>query len=621
MRATTTLLLLLITGVVGYFVLHTSHGPGKKKVSANLLFDFKTGDADRISISGKNQTLLLEKRHGQWWITDPLNDRANPEQAEAVLRSLAQMENVETLSKDVLGKDGWKHAGLNGTSIGLEVFHGSQKLASCRVGAHSALEDAIYIRLPDRDPENMARVVRLNSPEEPAAPKPGLPAAPKNPTQKDLPALVAMSAADWRDPLLLRVPPAAVQRITISAGNGVMEFKRGQDRAWSLVKPLTARASEVRVNAVLHTLLHWEARPATQEHAPDSGTATLPLMQVVLEMEGDAKPVEISLQPAASGSSEILATLSNRAGYFSLPAKAAEIWRLQPNDMRDPQLAHLDPQTTNSIHIRSLENPEVVMEKAGATWMLRRFGKEVPANQERVAQLFDQMNGATIREFSTDAPGPLENYGLATPFMELEWQRAGDAKATTLQFGQSTQGAVYAKYSDELSIYRISPLLLTKVATDSLKWQSLTVLSFNTMVAHRIIVAEGAAPPLSLLYDPDTTAWSGNLSGRDISSRIDRSKANALLNLLADFKAETWVTERTPGYEALRNPTLTVQLLLGNPSKPDAAPQPRTLIFAPTGMKGTAVSYYGRLDANPDLFLITKDAYDALTGSVLGNLE
>ncbi len=98
-------------------------------------------------------------------------------------------------------------------------------------------------------------------------------------------------------------------------------------------------------------------------------------MRVSLTVKGDPVPVELSLQPAATGSAEIQATLSNRPGVFALPARAAQIWQLQPNDLRDPNLARMDETTVNSIHLRSLINPELVLERETQFWELKRFWK------------------------------------------------------------------------------------------------------------------------------------------------------------------------------------------------------------------------------------------------------
>jgi hypothetical protein len=133
----------------------------------------------------------------------------------------------------------------------------------------------------------------------------------------------------------------------------------------------------------------------------------------------------------------------------------------------------------------------------------------------------------------------------------------------------------------------------------------------------RLTIAEAASPALTLHHDPQTGAWSGELAGREITGSIQRDKADALLNKLASFNADTWVTDRTEGYEALRNPALVVQILAIDPLNPGSPPAPRTLAFAPAAKGSANSALYGRLDQNPDIFLISRDQYREITAPVV----
>ena len=247
--------------------------------------------------------------------------------------------------------------------------------------------------------------------------------------------------------------------------------------------------------------------------------------------------------------------------------------------------------------------------------MLTRFGKTEPANPERVLSLINEMNAALVREFSADVANNLDPYGLQQPFLEVEWRVK--EKSTLLKFGQGKDNGVFCQYDHEPFIYRINPLLLGALPTDSLKWAALNILSVSTLTVKRIILTEGATPPVNLLYDAELATWSGELAGKDITAQIDRNKANSLLNRLSNFSAETWVSDRTAGYEALKNPSLTIQILATDPLRPDAAPRPRLLSFAPTTPGRLTTSFYGRLDDNPDIFLISRDTYRELVMPVM----
>lgn len=607
MRAKTTILLLILTGGLAWFALQLAKTPRAAAGASARLIDFESKDADAIEISGKDQNITLQRRGESWWLTTPVEDRANPMLTGIVLESMKSFESIESIKQDDLGKDGWKRTGLSGNSTKIIVRQGGKKIGVCRIGSRTPVENTIYLAVAKDDSIETVHVVQL--------PKPGVT---QNPDilLPDILSVLQTPAGSWRDPALLRLKAASVRRLMFSAGTGIMEFKRAVNAPWELVKPLQTRASDERVNAVLAALLHLEAKPLPKSsETSTAGTDTLPGMRVSIEVDGLKGPIDLALTAASDPAAEIQATASDRPGVFLLPAKAGNIWKLQPNDLRDSRLARIPAEELTAIRIRSIANPEIILNKMGDTWMLTRFGKAESANPERVLSFINEMNAALVREFSADVANNLEPFGLQLPILEVEW-RVKD-KTTVLKFGQGKDNSVFCQYDHEPFIYRINPLLLGALPTDSLKWAGLNILSVSTLTVKRIIITEGASPPVNLLYDADNATWSGELAGKDITALIDRSKAISLLNRLSNFSVDTWVSDRTAGYEALKNPALTVQLLVTDPLHMDAPPRPRMLIFAPTTAGRLTNSFYGRLDDNPDIFLISRDTYRELVMPVL----
>lgn len=607
MRLRTTVVLLILTAGLAWFVARDEFARLPESASAtSRLFAFKKQQVDTIEIRGKDQSVTLRRRGDNWWIVAPFEDRANPLPVEAILEILLRMENIESFDPDTFSKDRIRRTGLNGASIDLTVSGDGKQLATCKVGTRTALENSVYVAIPRPKTGECIHAARLPFAElaksEAAAAK-----------KFDFLGMLQTPAEAWRDPALIRLKADGVRRITFSAGTGLMEFHRDAGRPWELTKPLQTRASEERINALLSALLHIEARPAGKVAATTSDT--LPGMKVSIEATGLDRPVELSLQPGADPEADILATVSDRPGSFLLPGKAAAVWKLQPNDLRESHLASIDAAAVTTVRIRTAAHPEVVLDKQGETWMLARFGKSVPANQERVAKLFSELNSARIREFASDAPTNLEPFGLHQPFLELEW--TGRGKPTILKFGLNTDNRVFCRYDHEPFVYRIDPSLLSAIPADGVKWQGLAILNLSTIAVRRIVVSEGDAPAVNLHHDPQTNTWKGEVAGEDVTSRIQNDKANALLNKLVSLNAETWVTDRTAGYEALKHPSLTVQILVLNPSAPDAPPVPHTLLCASTNPAQPAAAYYGRLDGNPDLFLMSHNQYREIIAPVL----
>ena len=604
MRLTTTLLLLLLTGALGWVLLRES--PVKKNgatISGEHIFSFDRKLATNITITGREYEIDLQRIGGEWRITKPVTDRANPAMAEGLMEALLRMENYETLSPSELGSDGLKRAGLNGSSISVEIRNDKALLASCRIGGRAMIEDVLYVSRSGPRGDVVVHAARVPVRE---APKFREQAKPKF----DLVAAVQLPPEAWRDAAILRFNPELVRHIELSAGTGLMDLQRDAAGRWDFVKPLKTHASSDRVNAVLNALLQLTGKPldkATDASTP-AATGALPAMKVSFTLQGSTAPVELSLQPPVDLAADIPATVTGRPGTFLLGPKAAAIWKLQPNDLRDQRLAIINPDTTTAIRIRSATYPEVALDNQGGVWQLKRFGQSVGANIGRIQQLFAELNAAQIREFAGDAVNNLEPYGLQQPFLEFEWTE--NNRVSVLKFGLAQENRIYCQHDNDSSIFRVSPTLLSSLPPDAVKWQSLDVLSVSTLAVRRIVISEDKKPALTLIYDGQTGDWSGELAGRDISTVIDREKAEALLNKLADFKADAWVTDRTEGYLALKNPVLTVQVFAIDIADLDAAPTPRTLVFAPAATTGsTTSSLYGRLDQNPDLFLINREQF------------
>jgi hypothetical protein len=606
MRLRTTIILIILTLGLAWFVARDEFTPAQASATGRL-FGFKRPQVDTLEITGKDQSVTFQRRGEQWWITSPIEDRANPLLVEAVLEILLRLENIETFKPGTFSKDFIKRAGLNGAAIDLTLSGGGKAIATCKVGGHTALESSVYVAIPRPKEGEVIHAAQL--------PFADLAKSQDASAKKfDFLTMLQTPAEAWRDPALIRLRADTVRRITFSAGTGLMEFHRDAGRLWELTKPLQTRASDERVNAVLAALLHIEARPAGKVQA-STASGTLPGMKVSIEAEGVGQPVELSLQPGADPEAEILATVSDRPGNFVLPGKAAAVWKLQPNDLREPRLAAINTAAVTAVRIRNAARPEVVLDKQGETWMLTRFGKSAPANQERISQLFSELNAAQIREFASDAATNLEPFGLHQPFLELEW-REGE-KPTLMQFGLNAGNRVFCRYDHEPFIYRINPSVLSAIPADAVKWQGLGILNLSTLVVRRIVITEGDTPATTLHYDPQTNAWRGEIAGKDVTARIQKDKANALLNKLVSLNAETWVTDRTLGYEALKNPALTIQVLVINPSKPDDPPSPHTIVLASTNPGQPGAAFYGKLDANPDLFLLNRDQYREITSPVV----
>ncbi|CAN5666805.1 hypothetical protein BH11VER1_BH11VER1_17060 [soil metagenome] len=595
MKLSTTILLFLLVGGLAFFIATKESSMLTTKEKLNLAtrpFSYDPNEIDGVTITTKDQSIKLNKLSEGWQVESPYQDRGDAELVGKLLSEILALEWVETLKGTEMSKEDLKHTGLRGNATTVTLHSKNSEVARIKAGSKSAIENATYLSLPSQDEETI------------------------HIAKTELGTFLQKNPEAWRDAKLLRLKADTIHRLVLSAETGVIEFARQKDGSWMIVKPLQTRASDERVKSVLAALLNLEIKP--YKNIDDKTTVpgvSESVMQIALEASGLDKPVEITLHAATQPGDEVIVDVSNRTGAFLAPAKVAELWKLQPNHLRDQRLARIPVERVAAIRLRSSAYPEIVIDRQADTWMLTRMGKTETANTERVQKLFDGLNSSQIRDFISDAPTSLDAFGLNQPFLEVEWRI--DEKPVVLQFGQGLQGMVCAKYRDEPFIYRVNPMILSSLPIDGQKWRSKNVVNASLFSVHRIIIAEGDAPSMTLHYRPDDATWTANMAGRDVSDQLDKAHANTLLQKLANFEALDWSSDRRAAYEALKNPTLTLQLLLSESPAPGAKLRATTLLFAPTAPGMDTALYHGRVEGDPDTFIIDRDLYHELTSSVL----
>lgn len=597
MKVRTTIILVLLTGALLAFIITKEQAQlntREKLASEARPFQFKAEDADEIELERKDGTLRMVRRNGSWRIEQPFDDAADPDLVKQLLEGIPAMEWVETVQRKDLRNEDFKRTGLGENSVKIRVRRSGATLAEAIMGAAAALEGCAYAALPGGKEELYVAKTSLLT-------------------------LLRKNDDEWRDPRLARLKVEDIHHFTMSAGNAGMEFTRGPGGSWRLMNPIQTRASDDRVDAVIRGFLNLRVRPAKTAASPAASGPDLPVMNITLEGPRLAKPLLLKLHPNANPSGEVQVTTGSRDGTFLTSVKAAEFWKLQPNHLRDQNLVQIPKERTTALRIRSLANAEIVLDKQGERWLLTRFGKPEPANQQRVARLFDTLNSSPVREFLSDVAGNLEPWGLQQPFLSVEWE--ADGKKSILQFGQRPDGIITARLADEPFIYRVGSLaekpLFNAIPPDSLRWRDTKLINVSIFAVLRIIVSEGDRPALTLLHNPNDATWMGNIAGRDVTAQLDKARANQLLDKLAGLQATDWNSDRGGALEALKNPSLTVQLLLANPANPSAEPKPVTLTFAPLQPGMDSALYHGRKDQEPDTFLISRDLYHELTAPMV----
>jgi len=611
MSTRTTLLLFLLVAALGAVIL----GIERYFPSAQQLREMRRGPVRlqiekvaRIEITDASGGLLsFTRKDDTWHFTKPVEDLADPERLQALLKSIDGVEWIERVRREEFDEGEWAKTSLDKPRHKVRLLGADDAtIHECWFGALAAIEGSAYMLFPGAEGGPAAYIARTTAP-----------------------AILAAPQAAWRDMRLLRARTEKITGITLTQSGGQIQlFRENENMPWVLLKPIKTRASKDRVNELLSILLNIEiieakdapaAAKSAAEAAPAITAAAAPAdeMKARITLGGDDKnTLEITLKKPTDGTTvSVAATAAHRKPVFTVAAKnLIGLW-LEPNTLRDRLLAQINTEACIGLTITSASFPEVKLTQESGTWYLARHGNKEPANGERLARMIEALNTHEILEYTADAAADLKPFGLDKPFQTITWQYP-QFRPIKLNFGSDEAGTkFYAKYDDEPFVYRIDSTLLQSLAPDSIKWKGLGALRFSTFAIRRITLSRAAEPPLVLNHNPETAAWTATQAGKDMTAELDRLKVDKMAGDLSKFTVQDWSASRSDALQALKTPLLRIQIVLGEPGKNDGPSREVNLIFSPTQPNGTTAFFYGQIEGDPDVFYISRSALQQMIRS------
>lgn len=607
MSARTTLLLFLLVAALGAIIL----GIERYFPSAQELREIKRGpsrfEKEKVTrvevVNADNTPLTLVRDGNSWQIEAPFNDLADPQKVAALILTLDGVEWIERIHREEFDNNEWKKTGLDHPVHKVRLFSGDTVVHECWFGSPAVIENSVYIGIPDAKTGDTAWYL----------------------AKSEAPVVLQIPAASWRDPKLLRLPAEVITSITLVQASGQIVLARENEHApWMLEKPLKTRGSKERITELLSTLLNIEITEAKDKSGSPNGGSTkadtaqaAPADEIKITIESKARGKSYTLtlkKPADDKQAVTTATAAYRTSAFTVAAKnLLGLW-VTPNALRDHLLAQIDGEKLDFITLTSKTHPEISLRNEGGSWYLQRHGKWDPANGERVARCLNALNTHEILQFAADTAADLAPFGLADPFQTITWTPSRE-KPVKLMFGHNAESTqFFAKYEHEPFIYRIDASLLPSLPTDGIKWKGLGALRFTTFALRRISLAYGAIAPVVLDYNPVTAQWKATRGGRDVTEEIDRVKADQLAGNLARFTVQDWAADRSEALQALQNPFLTIQIVLGEPGRADGPVREVEIHFSPTQPNAETAFYYGQIKGDPDVFYMTRTALLQIVG-------
>jgi Domain of unknown function (DUF4340) len=591
-------------------------GVPPKSVGEHLYASFAAAQVKSIDVSqnGVKAKFALEKNG--WQASAPWHDRMDPRAAVGIINFTLGMR-VEDLSR--LEKIQPQQLGL--TDGAIEILLKNEQgdvLASYKLGR---------------------RTPWLASVEEIKDPVPTVFIQTREPGQKgtvyactgDITALFKDGLKFLRDHRPLYFNPLQLQQLRIRTAEGEFTLARATAKSpWRVTKPLELPTDSAAMKALIEGMYELQAvniaerGSVTLEGTRPAASST----EIALSSFGSAAETLLEISPAASATArDAKATVSDRPNsVFELPLKAEQgllslaDLPLTINELRDHTLTNLYIPSLRGITIQPRNGPEIVIRREPPKPWLAQVGQQVSeANEERLFSLLKAVTEARALSFESDAVTDFTPWGLHQPFLKINFL-GKEGQALTISFGNDSKGNYYANRSGSATVMRVDGSLIAAIAVRPYEWRLSRVWSLDRVNLKALERTAAAETPLSLKYCFNPEGWTASRDGRDVSQELDPARANFVLSILEGLKGTRWLSAADEAAAAaLLAPSLTFKAFenVVDDVGDRTGFRLRTLQFAPNIAGPNPGFYYGKLDSDPNPFLLDRATFDKLATPVL----
>ena len=438
-RATIALFLATLLVVGGLVYLRTAVDPTRTSAEKRRYAAvFEPGEITEIGLVRGNETIRLRRTDGGWRVTEPVEDRADPELVDRLLLAARFLDvRDREAAKDPAAVP---ESGLATPRVRLDL-RGARDVR-LDLGGPTALPGEIFARVAGqpfvlRVPDTILEVT-------------GVP------------------AESFRDPRLTELSADDIEKFTVQRADGELTVRLERGR-WLIEKPVQAPADPRAVRDFLERLLGLRVTA----FAGDGGAAgaTLPGQAARLALTprggGEELAVEISRAPAAE---KFTARFAPRGGTLDVAPAAALLFDISPEALRDRSLGYVEADTIDRIVVEA-DGETVVIGRRGDGWTTGDGTREIGTGA--VTRLLEVFNGARVASFAPSA-GDSET-GLENPAIRLRFyswlsensaeEPAGGHLLAGVEFGRTApDGNTYARAEGTGETVTVGPEILAEIS-------------------------------------------------------------------------------------------------------------------------------------------------------------
>lgn len=637
-----TLLLLLVTvAATMTAVLRFSEGSldrlfgARATAPGDYLYRFEPAKIHRILLSGNGvkATCVFEK--GIWRVQEPWADRMDPAAADGILNFTLGTRVVDIIPDSKLDT---RKAGFTEGMIGVRIEDkDGNALATYLLGRRTE-----WIH---RDPET-----KKEDPTVFIQPQEGRHKGYTYASTGDIHFLFREGLRHLRDHHPFIFNPLALESVRIQKSDVELVLSRADGKSpWRITKPLdNLRTDPEAVTKLITGLYQLRAIKVS-----DRSEVSLPAdevngrQRIALKHFGQPEEVVLEILPPATPEADtVYATASDRPGtVFELrlkplaaaaPAGAAPAGEAPPedvvplaglpdtvNELRNPMLTNIDIESIQGILLSPATSEEILlMREKGKRWQLRQpDGRLAPLNELALFRLLKAITETKVAGFVSDAAVNLEPYGLDRPSLKLGFVSFGNDRVDLL-FGQSRDGVWHVMRAGVPTVMKLDDTFITEIFVRPWQWRQREVWSFASIDLLSFERTMEGHPPLQLEYEAIAETWAAREGGSDRSAELVTERANRLLQALARLECDTWLgPDDANARAALTKPVLRFQIALAERDADGERIGIRRceLLLAPASDSPVNSIFYGRIDGEPQPFIIGADTVSRLAVDLFGD--